>query len=132
MKEALPSDPLNMKKLFLPLIFCIAVLSNPMARAENDAAYMIGLEVHAPKSVTPAEADKISRYFLHNIAKWSPGAAIVLYEGDSRGGGSKVDLNVVVYISKLGTAYSLFVENTDEIALCKDLMAKGISKADVD
>ena len=89
MKEALPSDPLNMKKLFLPLIFCIAVLSNPMARAEDDAAYMIGLEVHASKSVTPAEADKISRYFLHNIAKWSPGAAIVLYEGDTRGGGFK-------------------------------------------
>jgi hypothetical protein len=121
-----------MKKLFLPLIFCIAVLSNPMARAEDDAAYMIGLEVHASKSVTPAEADKISRYFLHNIAKWSPGAAIVLYEGDTRGGGSKADLNVVVYISKLGKTYSLFVESTDEIALRKDLMAKGISRADMD
>jgi hypothetical protein len=121
-----------MKKLFLPLTFCMAVSSNPMARAENDAAYMIGLEVHASKSVTPAEADKISRYLLHNIAKWSPGAAIVLFEGDTRGGGSKVDLNVVVYISKLGKAYSLFVENTDEIALRKDLMAKGISKADMD
>jgi hypothetical protein len=121
-----------MKKLFLPLTFCIALLSNPIARAEDDAAYMIGLEVHASKSVTPAEADKISRYLLHNIAKWSPGAAIVLYEGDTRGGGSKVDLNVVVYISKLGKAYSLFVENTDEVALRKDLVAKGISKADID
>jgi hypothetical protein len=121
-----------MKKLFPPLTFCIAILSSPVARAEDDAAYMIGLEVHASKSVTPDEADKISRYLLHNIAKWSPGAAIVLFEGNTRGGGSKVDLNVVVYISKLGKAYSLFVENTDEIALRKDLMAKGISKADTD
>jgi hypothetical protein len=121
-----------MKKLFLLLTFCIALLSNPIAKAEDDAAYMIGLEVHASKSVTPAEADKISRYLLHNIAKWSPGAAIVLFEGDTRGGGSKVDLNVVVYISKLGKVYSLFVENTDEVALRKDLMAKGISKADID
>jgi hypothetical protein len=47
-------------------------------------------------------------------------------------GGSKVDLNVVVYISKLGRAYSLFVENTDEVALRKELMEKGISKTDVD
>jgi hypothetical protein len=123
---------MNMIRFFLLLILWIVFWPNPTARAEDDAAYMIGLEVHASKSVTPAEADKISRYLLHNIAKWSPGAAIVLYEGDSRGGGSKVDLNVVVYISKLGTACSLFVENTDEIALCKDLMAKGISKADVD
>jgi hypothetical protein len=121
-----------MKNLFLPLTFCIAFLSNPIAKAEDDAAYMIGLEVHASKSVTPAEADKISGYLLHNIAKWSPGAAIVLFEGDTRGGGSKVDLNVVVYISRLGKAYSLFVENTDEVALRKDLMAKGISKADID
>jgi hypothetical protein len=131
-EEALPCDRMNMIRFFLLLTLWIVFWPNPTARAEDDAAYMIGLEVHASKSVTPAEADKISRYFLHNIAKWSPGAAIVLYEGDTRGGGSKVDLNVVVYISKLGTAYSLFVENTDEIALCKDLMAKGISKADVD
>jgi hypothetical protein len=132
MKKAFPCDRMEMTRFFLLLTLWILFWPNPTARAEDDAAYMIGLEVHASKSVTPAEADKISRYLLHNIAKWSPGAAIVLYEGDSRGGGSKVDLNVVVYISKLGTAYSLFVENTDEIALCKDLMAKGISKADVD
>jgi hypothetical protein len=79
--------------------FCMAVSSNPMARAENDAAYMIGLEVHASKSVTPAEADKISRYLLHNIAKWSPGAAIVLFEGDTRGGVLKLDLNIVVQLN---------------------------------
>jgi hypothetical protein len=132
MKKHFPCDRKNVIEFFLLLTLWILFWPNPTARAEDDAAYMIGLEVHASKSVTPAEADKISRYLLHNIAKWSPGAAIVLYEGDSRGGGSKVDLNVVVYISKLGTAYSLFVESTDEIALCKDLMAKGISKADVD
>src|SRR5580704_6355167 len=121
-----------MIRFFLLLTLWVVLLPNPMARAENDAAYMIGLEVHASKSVTPAEADKISRYLLHNIAKWSPGAAIVLFEGNIRGGGSKVDLNVVVYISKLGKAYSLFVENTDEVALRKELTEKGISKADVD
>jgi hypothetical protein len=121
-----------MIRFFLLLTLWVVLLPNPMARAENDAAYMIGLEVHASKSVTPDEADKISRYLLHNIAKWSPGAAIVLFEGNIRGGGSKVDLNVVVYISKLGRAYSLFVENTDEIALRKDLMAKGITKPDAD
>jgi hypothetical protein len=49
----------------------------------------------------------------------------------TRDGGSKVDPNVV-YISKLGKAYSLFVENTDEVALRKELTEKGISKADVD
>jgi len=108
------------------------VLAQPPARAEDDAAYMIGLEVHASKSVIPGEADKISQYLLRNIGKSSPVAAIVLFEGDTRGGGSKVDLNVVVYISKLGKAYSLFVESTDEIALSKDLMAKGMSKADMD
>jgi hypothetical protein len=108
-----------MKKLLLPLTFCVAFLLNPMARAEEDAAYMIGLEVHASKSVTPDESDKVARYLLHNIPKWSPGAAIVLFEGNTRGGGSKVDLNVVVYVSKLGKAYSLFVENTDEMALRK-------------
>ena len=53
---------------------------------------------------------------------------MIVYEGDTRGGGSKVDLNVVVYISKLGRAYSLFVENTDEVALRKELMEKGISR----
>jgi hypothetical protein len=41
-------------------------------------------------------------------------------------------MNVVVYISKLGKAYSLFVENTDEVALRKELTEKGISKAHVD
>jgi hypothetical protein len=121
-----------MIRLLLFLTFCIAFWPNPVARAEDDALYMIGLEVHPSRSVTPAEAEKISRYLFHNIAKWSPGAAMVVYEGDTRGGGSKVDLNVVVYISKLGKAYSLFVENTDEVALRKGLMEKGISKADVD
>jgi hypothetical protein len=110
-----------MLRLFLFLTFCVAFWLNPVARAGDDAVYMVGLEVHASRSVTPAEAEKISRYLFHNIAKWSPGAAIVVYEGDTRGGGSKVDLNVVVYISKLGKAYSLFVENTDEVALRKEL-----------
>jgi hypothetical protein len=32
----------------------------------------------------------------------------------------------------LGKAYSLFVENTDEVALRKELMERGISKAEVD
>ena len=131
-EEAFPCDRRNMIRFFLLLTLWIVFWPKPPARAEDDAAYMIGLEVHASKSVTPAEADKISRYLLHNIAKLSPGAAIVLFEGDTRGGGSKVDLNVVVYISKLGKAYSLFVESTDEIALSKDLMAKGMSKADMD
>ena len=57
---------------------------------------------------------------------------MIVYEGETRGGGSKVDLNVVVYLSKLAKAYSLFVENTDEVALRKELMEKGISKADVE
>jgi hypothetical protein len=121
-----------MLRLFLFLTFCVAFWLNPVARAGDDAVYTVGLEVHASRSVTPAEAEKISRYLFHNIAKWSPGAAIVVYEGDTRGGGSKVDLNVVVYISKLEKAYSLFVENTDEVALRKELTEKGISKADVD
>jgi hypothetical protein len=93
---------------------------------------MVGLEIRASKSITPAEAEKISRYLFHNITKWSSGAAMIVYEGDTRGGGSKVDLNVVVYISKLGKAYSLFVKNTDEVALRKELMEKGVSKSDVD
>jgi hypothetical protein len=62
---------------------------------------MVGLEVHASKSITSAEAEKISRYLFHNITKWSPGAATIVYEGDTR-------------------------------ALRKELIAKGISKADVD
>jgi hypothetical protein len=121
-----------MIRLFPFLIFCVASWVNPVARAGNDPLCMVGLEIHASKSLTPAEAEKISRYLFHNITKWSPGAAMFVYEGDTRGGGSKVDLNVVVYISKLGKAYSLFVENTDEVALRKELMEKGVSKADVD
>jgi hypothetical protein len=121
-----------MTRLFLLLSFSAAFWVNPVARAGDDALYMVGLEVHASKSVTPAETEKISRYLFRNITKWSPGAAMIVYEGDTRGGGSKVDLNVVVYISKLGKAYSLFVENTDEVALRKELMEKGISKRDVD
>jgi hypothetical protein len=121
-----------MTRLFLLFTFSAAFWFSPLARGEDDALYMIGLEVHASKSVTPAEAEKISRYLFHNITKWSPGAAMIVYEGDTRGGGSKVDLNVVVYISKLGKTYSLFVENTDEVALRKVLMEKGISKGDVD
>jgi hypothetical protein len=121
-----------MTRFFLLLTLSAAFWVNAVARAGDDAVYMIGLEVHASKSITPAEEEKISRYLFHNITKWSPGAAMIVYEGDTRGGGSKVDLNVVVYISKLGKAYSLFVENTDEVALRKELMEKGISKADVD
>jgi hypothetical protein len=99
-EQTFPCDHINTLRLFLFLAFCVAFWLNPVARAEDDAVYMVGLEVHASRSVTPAEAEKISRYLFHNIAKWSPGAAMVVYEGDTRGGGSKVDLNVVVYISK--------------------------------
>jgi hypothetical protein len=123
---------MDMKRLFLLLAFTAAFCANPVAKAGDDALYMVGLEIHASKSISPAEAEKISRYLFHNITKWSPGAAMILYEGDTRGGGSKVDLNVVVYISKLGKVYSLFVENTDEVALRKELMEKGVSKADID
>jgi hypothetical protein len=101
-----------MTRLFLFLVFCVASWVNPVARARDDAVYMVG-------------------YLFHNITKSSPGAAMIVYEGDTRGGGSKVDLNLVVYISKFGKAYSLFVENTDELALRKELMEKGISKGDV-
>jgi hypothetical protein len=121
-----------MTRLFLLLTLSVAFWVDPVAGAGDDALYMVGLEIHASKSITPAEAEKIARYLFHNITKWSPGAAMILYEGDTRGGGSKVDLNVVVYISKLGKAYSLFVENTDEVALRKELMEKGLSKADVE
>jgi hypothetical protein len=121
-----------MTRLFLFLVLYAAPWVNPVTRAADDLLYMVGLEIHASKSVTPAEAEKISRYLFNNITKWSPGAAMIVYEGDIRGGGSKVDLNVVVYLSKLGKAYSLFVENTDEVALRKELMEKGISKADVE
>jgi hypothetical protein len=130
--EASPGGYIDMTRFFLLLAFSAAFWVNPVAGAGDDALYMVGLEVHASKSVTPAETEKISRYLFQNITKWSPGAAMIVYEGDTRGGGSKVDLNVVVYISKLGKAYSLFVENTDEVALRKELMEKGISKADVD
>ena len=47
-----------MTRLFLFLVFCVASWVNPVARAGDDALYMIGLEVHASKSVTPAEAEK--------------------------------------------------------------------------
>src|SRR5260221_1372823 len=110
----------------------VAVFSISPVHADEEGVTMVGLEVHASSSMTIGDADRISRYFLHNIAKWSPGAAMVLDEGDSRGGGAKVDLNVVIYISKLGKAYSFFVETTDEVALRKELTEKGISRADVD
>ena len=121
-----------MLRLLLYVTLCFAFWLNPFARAEDAAVYMVGIEVHASKSVTPIEVDKIFRYLFHNIIKWSPSGTLVVYEGDTRGGGSKVDLNVVVYISKLGKAYSLFVENTDAVALRKELVEKGISKADVE
>ena len=104
---------------------------NPVLAAEEGVT-TVGLEVHASSSMTAGDADRISRYFFHNIAKWSPGAAMVVYEGDSRGGGAKMDLNVVIYISKLGKVYSFFVETTDEVALRKELNEKGISRTDVD
>ena len=69
-----------MLRLFLFLTFCVAFWLNPVARAGDDAVYMVGLEVHASRSVTPAEAEKISPYLFHNIAKWSPGATIVVDE----------------------------------------------------
>lgn len=107
-------------------------MSIGLARADEEAVTVVGLEVHASSSMTSRDADRISRYFFHNIAKWSPGAAIVVYEGDSRGGGAKMDLNVVIYISKFGKDYSFFVETTDEVALRKELTEKGISRPDVD
>jgi hypothetical protein len=111
----------------------VAALSsiNPVL-ADEVGVTTVGLEVHASSNMTIGDADRISRYFFHNIAKWSPGAAMVVYEGDSRGGGAKMDLNVVIYISKLGKAYSFFVGTTEEVALRKELTEKGISKADVD
>jgi hypothetical protein len=102
---------------FLPIA---ALLSIGLAHADEEAVTVVGLEVHASSSMTIGDADRISRYFLHNIAKWSAGAAMVVYEGDSRAGGAKADLNVVIYVSELGKAYSFFVETTDEVALRKN------------
>jgi hypothetical protein len=109
----------------------VAVFNISPVHADEVSVTTVGLEVHASSSMTSGDAERISRYFFHNIAKWSPGAAMVVYEGDSRGGGAKMDLNVVIYISKLGKAYSFFVETTDEVALRKDLTEKGISRPDI-
>lgn len=116
----------------LKLVIALLLLTASLAHADEEAVTVVGLEVHASSSMTSGDADRISRYFLHNIAKLSPGAAMVVYEGDSRGGGAKADLNVVIYVSKLGKVYSFFVETTDEVALRKELTEKGISRPDVD
>lgn len=122
----------NLPWLYSIVLSVVSVFGISPVYADEVAVTTVGLEVHASSSMTAGDADRISRYFLHNIAKWSPGAAMVVYEGDSRGGGAKMDLNVVIYISKLGKTYSFFVETTDEVALRKELTEKGISKPDVE
>jgi hypothetical protein len=47
-----------MIRLFPIPHFCAAFSVNPVARAGDDALYMVGLEIHASKSITPAEAEK--------------------------------------------------------------------------
>jgi hypothetical protein len=47
-----------MLMLFPFLIFCVASWVNPVAPAGDEALYMVGLEIHASKSITPAEAEK--------------------------------------------------------------------------
>ena len=118
--------------LFSIVLSGFTVFSISPVYADEESVTTVGLEVHASSSMTIGDAERISRYFFHNIAKWSPGAAMVVYEGDSRGGGAKMDLNVVIYVSKLGKAYSFFVETTDEVALRKELTEKGVSKSDID
>ena len=86
MKKLFLVIKMNVIRFLLFLIFWIALSHSRIARAEDDALYMIGLEVHASRSVTPGEAEKISRYLFHNITKWSPGAAMIVYEGDTRVG----------------------------------------------
>jgi hypothetical protein len=117
---------------YTDVLSAAAVFSISPVYADEVSVTTVGLEVHASSSMTIGDADRISHYFFHNIAKWSPGAAMVVYEGDSRGGGAKMDLNVVIYVSKLGRTYSFFVETTDEVALRKELTEKGISRPDVD
>jgi hypothetical protein len=53
-----------MTRLFLFLVFYAAPWVDPVARAEDEALYMVGLEIHASKSISPAEAEKISRYLF--------------------------------------------------------------------
>jgi hypothetical protein len=48
-----------MTRVFLFLVFCVASWVNPVNRAGDDGVYMVGLEVHTSRSVTPAEAAKI-------------------------------------------------------------------------
>jgi hypothetical protein len=122
----------NLPWLYSIVLSAAAVFSISPVYADEVSVTTVGLEVHASSSMTSGDAERISRYFFHNIAKWSPGAAMVVYEGDSRGGGAKMDLNVVIYVSKLGKAYSFFVETTDEVALRKELTEKGVSKSDID
>ena len=62
-----------MTRLFLLLTFSAAFWVNPVARAEDDALYMVGLEIHASKSITPAEAEKnltISLSQHHEMESW--------------------------------------------------------------
>jgi hypothetical protein len=118
--------------LYSIALSAVAMFSISAVYAGEVSVTTVGLEVHASSGMTSGDVERISRYFFHNIAKWSPGAAMVVYEGDSRGGGAKMDLNVVIYVSKLGKAYSFFVETTDEVALRKELTEKGVSKSDID
>jgi CheY-like chemotaxis protein len=52
--------PHGMTRLFLLLTFSAAFWVNPVARAGEDALYLVGLDIHASKSITPAEAEKIN------------------------------------------------------------------------
>src|SRR6266436_3006502 len=128
----------SLRSLLFSALACKSLTESTLAQTTtpdipvipDNAVSTVGLEIHASSSMTPEETQKISRYFFHNIAKWSD-HAMVIYEGDTRGAGAKLDLNVVVYVSKYERVYSLFVETTDEVALRKELTDKGISKADV-
>ena len=63
-RRSFSCDQIDMIRLFTFLIFCVASWVNPVARAGDDALYMVGLEIHASKSITPVEAEKISRYLF--------------------------------------------------------------------
>jgi hypothetical protein len=51
-EEAFAGGHIDMTRLFLFLVFCVASWVNPVARAGDDAVYMVGLEVHTSRSVT--------------------------------------------------------------------------------
>jgi hypothetical protein len=58
--------------IFLSLNFYAAFWLSPVARAEDEALYMVGLEIHASRSLTSVETEENFRYLFHNIMKWVP------------------------------------------------------------